>query len=187
MFGQDLLGQSVCFSLTLFFLDSILGAQTWRMKRGNRFSLCASYLHPDAYGSACVCECVCVTCVVVLGAVSEVWFIFEDELWEREALGHLNRSVLLPLKDQVVHGVTDWNTKLMRDNRFKKGHRAQVCVRYSSEKFVHHLFRLCRFALLCLWTVGVSGQQTRFPSSWGLHYSGCWTHPRSPFMQLQCF
>lgn len=47
------------------------------------------------------------TCVVVFCAVSQVWFIFEYELWKGEALGHLNWSILLPLKDQIIHGVTN--------------------------------------------------------------------------------
>lgn len=50
--------------------------------------------------------CIC-TCVVVLGAVSEVRLIFQKELWECEALCYLDRTVLLPLKDQVVHCVTN--------------------------------------------------------------------------------
>lgn len=55
--------------------------------------------------------CLCATCVVVLGAVPQVRLVLEDELGEGQALGHLHRAVLLPLEDQVVHGVSDWRTK----------------------------------------------------------------------------
>lgn len=75
--------------------------------------------------AVCVCARVCVTCVVMLGAVSEVWFIFEYELWEREAFGHLNRSIRLPLKDQVIHGVTNWKSK-PHDKGFEVGNTVSI-------------------------------------------------------------
>lgn len=47
------------------------------------------------------------TCIVVLGAVSEVRFVFENKLRQRESFGDLDGPVFLPLEDQVIHGVTD--------------------------------------------------------------------------------
>lgn len=56
--------------------------------------------------------CVCVTGVVVLGAVPQVRLVLQNELGEGQTLGHLDRPVLLPLEDQVVHGVADWKTRV---------------------------------------------------------------------------
>lgn len=48
------------------------------------------------------------TCVVILGAVSQILLLLEHKLREGEVVGHLNRVLGQPLKDQVIHGVTDY-------------------------------------------------------------------------------
>lgn len=49
------------------------------------------------------------TCVVILGAVSQILLLLKHKLWEGEIVGDLNGVLRQPLEDQVVHGVTDWN------------------------------------------------------------------------------
>lgn len=51
------------------------------------------------------------TGVVVFGAVTQLLFIPHDELWQGETVGHLHRTVLQPLKDQVIHGVANWRQR----------------------------------------------------------------------------
>lgn len=47
------------------------------------------------------------TCVVVLGAVAQVLLLLQDELRQRQAVRHLHGALLVPLEDEVVHGVAD--------------------------------------------------------------------------------
>lgn len=49
------------------------------------------------------------TCVVILGAVSQILLLLKHKLWEGEIVSDLNGVLGQPLEDQVVHGVTDWN------------------------------------------------------------------------------
>lgn len=44
----------------------------------------------------------------MFGAVAQLFLLPHDELRQGEAVRHLHRPVLQPLKDQVVHGVADW-------------------------------------------------------------------------------
>lgn len=48
------------------------------------------------------------TCVVVLGAVSQVLLFLQDKLRQGQSVSHLHGSLLLPLKDEVIHGVANW-------------------------------------------------------------------------------
>ena len=47
---------------------------------------------------------------------------FEDELGEGQPLGHLDWSILLPLKDQVIHGVTNYKTNTHTKTHIASGH-----------------------------------------------------------------
>lgn len=47
------------------------------------------------------------TCVVILSAVAQILLLFKHKLWEGEIISHLNGVVRQPLKDQVIHGVTN--------------------------------------------------------------------------------
>lgn len=54
-------------------------------------------------------RCLTPTCVVMLGAVSQVLLLLQDELGQSQSICHLHSSLLLPLKDEVVHGVSNWD------------------------------------------------------------------------------
>lgn len=43
----------------------------------------------------------------MFGAVAQVLLLLQDELGQRQAVGHLHRPLLVPLEDEVVHGVAD--------------------------------------------------------------------------------
>lgn len=43
----------------------------------------------------------------MFGAVAKVLLLLQDELRERQPVGHLNGSLLIPLEDEVVHGVAN--------------------------------------------------------------------------------
>lgn len=58
------------------------------------------------------------TCIVILGAVSQILLLLKHKLWEGEIFGDLNGVLGQPLEDQVVHGVTDWNKG--REKLFKR-------------------------------------------------------------------
>lgn len=51
------------------------------------------------------------TCVIVLCAVSQICLILHYELWEGQPISYLDWSILLPLKDQVVHCVANWKRR----------------------------------------------------------------------------
>lgn len=76
------------------------------------------------------------TCVVVLGAVSQILLLLQHELREGEIVGDLNGVFREPLKDQVVHGVTDWDKK--RRQKILKGVKAAAapahCCRQRTPK-----------------------------------------------------
>lgn len=44
----------------------------------------------------------------MLGAVSQVFLFLQDKLGQGQSVCHLHSSLLLPLKDEVVHGVSNW-------------------------------------------------------------------------------
>lgn len=49
------------------------------------------------------------TCVVILGAVTQILLLFEHKLREGEVVSHLDGVLGQPLEDQVIHGVTDYD------------------------------------------------------------------------------
>lgn len=44
----------------------------------------------------------------MLGAVSQVFLFLQNKLRQGQSICHLHSSLLLPLKDEVVHGISNW-------------------------------------------------------------------------------
>lgn len=58
------------------------------------------------------------TCVVILGAIAQIHFIPQQELWEGEIIRHLNGVLSQPLEDQVIHCVANWDVSDEEERTF---------------------------------------------------------------------